>query len=86
MKMGEKGSMDIESVSTGALSLDIALGIGGLPRGPRHRDLRPGVLGQVHPRHARRGQRAARGRRLRLHRRRARGRPEHARQAGRDTD
>jgi recombination protein RecA len=33
MKMGEKGSMDIESVSTGALSLDIALGIGGLPRG-----------------------------------------------------
>jgi recombination protein RecA len=33
MKMGEKGSMDIESVSTGALSLDLALGIGGLPRG-----------------------------------------------------
>jgi recombination protein RecA len=33
MKMGEKGSMDIEAVSTGALSLDLALGIGGLPRG-----------------------------------------------------
>ncbi len=33
MKMGEKGSMAIESISTGALSLDIALGIGGLPRG-----------------------------------------------------
>ncbi|CAB4828992.1 MAG: recombinase RecA [Actinobacteria bacterium] len=33
MKMGEKTSMDVESISTGALSLDIALGIGGLPRG-----------------------------------------------------
>jgi recombination protein RecA len=33
MKMSEKGSMDIESVSTGALALDLALGIGGLPRG-----------------------------------------------------
>ena len=33
MKMGEKSSMDVESVPTGALSLDIALGIGGLPRG-----------------------------------------------------
>ena len=33
MKMSEKGSMAVESVSTGALALDIALGIGGLPRG-----------------------------------------------------
>jgi len=33
MKMGEKTSMDVESIPTGALSLDIALGIGGLPRG-----------------------------------------------------
>jgi recombination protein RecA len=33
MKMGEKTTMNIESVSTGALSLDLALGIGGLPRG-----------------------------------------------------
>jgi recombination protein RecA len=33
MKMGEKGAMAIEAVSTGALSLDLALGIGGLPRG-----------------------------------------------------
>jgi recombination protein RecA len=31
--MGEKGTMAIEAVSTGALSLDLALGIGGLPRG-----------------------------------------------------
>ncbi len=33
MKMSDKGSMAVESVATGALSLDIALGIGGLPRG-----------------------------------------------------
>src|SRR5688572_14013914 len=33
MKMGEKGTMAIEAIPTGALSLDLALGIGGLPRG-----------------------------------------------------
>ena len=33
MRMGEKGSMAIESISTGAIPLDIALGVGGLPRG-----------------------------------------------------
>ncbi|MEM7508704.1 MAG: recombinase RecA [Pseudomonadota bacterium] len=33
MKLGQKPSMDIEAVSTGSLSLDIALGIGGLPKG-----------------------------------------------------
>jgi len=33
MKMGEKSTMGIESIPTGALALDLALGIGGLPRG-----------------------------------------------------
>jgi recombination protein RecA len=33
MRMGEKTTMAIESISTGALSLDLALGVGGLPRG-----------------------------------------------------
>ncbi len=33
MKMGERTNLDIEVVSTGALSLDLALGVGGLPRG-----------------------------------------------------
>jgi recombination protein RecA len=33
MKLGERGHVGIEAISTGALSLDIALGIGGLPRG-----------------------------------------------------
>jgi recombination protein RecA len=33
MRMGEGTHMQIEAISTGALSLDLALGIGGLPRG-----------------------------------------------------
>ncbi len=33
MRMGENLHMQIEAIPTGALSLDIALGIGGLPRG-----------------------------------------------------
>jgi recombination protein RecA len=33
MRMGDKTSLAIESISTGALALDLALGIGGLPRG-----------------------------------------------------
>ncbi|MEZ5952839.1 MAG: recombinase RecA [Hyphomonas sp.] len=33
MRLGDKRAMDIEAVSTGSLGLDIALGIGGLPKG-----------------------------------------------------
>jgi len=33
MKMGERTNLDIEVVPTGALALDLALGVGGLPRG-----------------------------------------------------
>lgn len=33
MRLGDNQAMDIESVSTGSLSIDIALGIGGLPCG-----------------------------------------------------
>ncbi|HBJ91387.1 recombinase RecA [Ponticaulis sp.] len=33
MRLGDNQSMDIEAVSTGSLGLDIALGIGGLPKG-----------------------------------------------------
>lgn len=33
MKMSERSTMEIEAISTGALALDVALGIGGLPRG-----------------------------------------------------
>ena len=33
MKLGEFNAMNVEAIPTGALSLDIALGIGGVPRG-----------------------------------------------------
>ena len=33
MKLGEKVKVDVPAISTGALSLDLALGVGGLPRG-----------------------------------------------------
>ncbi|MEQ1499300.1 MAG: recombinase RecA [Novosphingobium sp.] len=33
MKLGSKQTMEVEAISTGSIGLDIALGIGGLPRG-----------------------------------------------------
>jgi len=33
MKLGQKAAMNIEAISTGSLNLDLALGIGGLPKG-----------------------------------------------------
>ena len=33
MKLGENAAMNVTAVSTGSLTLDMALGIGGLPRG-----------------------------------------------------
>ena len=33
MRLGQNQTMNVDAISTGSLSLDIALGIGGLPRG-----------------------------------------------------
>ncbi|HCV49795.1 MAG TPA: DNA recombination/repair protein RecA, partial [Saprospirales bacterium] len=33
MKLGDKQAVNVETISTGSLGLDIALGIGGLPKG-----------------------------------------------------
>ena len=33
MKLGDAQAMDVESISTGALPLDVALGVGGVPKG-----------------------------------------------------
>ncbi len=33
MKLGQKDALDIKSISTGSIGLDIALGVGGLPKG-----------------------------------------------------
>ena len=32
MKLGEAAAMNVEVISTGCLSLDMALGVGGIPR------------------------------------------------------
>ena len=76
MRMGDPGAqVKVNAIPTGALSLDLALGIGGVPAWPHRRGLRARVLGQDDadlPRH-RRGAEARR--RLRVHRRRARDGP-----------
>ena len=33
MRLGQQEKLDIEAISTGSLGLDVALGIGGLPKG-----------------------------------------------------
>lgn len=33
MRFGEKGALQVESIPTGSISLDLALGVGGFPRG-----------------------------------------------------
>ena len=45
MKMGDEAfKVKVEAIPTGAMSLDLALGVGGPAPGPHRRDLRPGVL------------------------------------------
>ncbi len=44
MRLGEDRSMDVETISTGSLSLDIALGAGGGADGPYRRNLRTGIF------------------------------------------
>ena len=33
MRMGDAGAIQVDSISTGSLGLDVALGVGGLPKG-----------------------------------------------------
>ena len=33
MKLGDRGNVDIDTISTGSLAIDYCLGVGGLPRG-----------------------------------------------------
>ena len=36
MKLGDNASMQVDAISTGSLGLDLALGVGGVPRGRHH--------------------------------------------------
>ena len=76
LKDGESLHDEIAVVPTGSIGLDIALGIGGYPARPHHRDLRPGVERQDHAHPPRHRQRPEGGRRRRVHRRRARARSD----------
>ena len=40
MRLGEETRVPVEVIPTGSIALDVALGIGGLPRGRVHQDLR----------------------------------------------
>lgn len=40
MRLGQREVMQVESISTGSIGLDIALGIGGCAKGPDHGSLR----------------------------------------------
>ena len=33
MRLGDNVSMEVDTISTGSIALDIALGVGGLPKG-----------------------------------------------------
>ena len=39
VKLGSNKTLDIESIPTGSLALDIALGIGGVPKGKNNRNI-----------------------------------------------
>src|SRR5437763_15370049 len=47
MRLGSRETIEIETISTGSLGLDIALGIGGLPRGRRVAVYGPGSSGKT---------------------------------------
>ena len=75
MRLGGKDAIaPIPAISTGSISLDWALGVGGLPARPRHRDLRAGIVGQDDARAADDRAGAEARRRRGVHRRRTRAR------------
>jgi recombination protein RecA len=86
MRLGKNDkSMDIETISSGSLGIDIALGVGGLPRGRVVEIYGPESSGKTTlALHA--VAEARSGRHLRLHRRRARARSDLCAQARRQVD
>ena len=71
MRLGESQAMDIPVISSGSLALDIALGVGGLPRGRIIEIYGPEASGKNHPGPARRCLGTEERRRGRFYRRRA---------------
>ncbi len=44
MRLGDQPHVKVDVIPTGSLSIDAAIGIGGVPRGRVDRDLRAGIL------------------------------------------
>ncbi len=82
---GDNKLAEIEAISTGSLGLDIALGIGGLPRGGSSKSTAPNP--RARPRSRSMSWPRRKGRRcLRLRRRRTRARPQYAKKLGVNLD
>ena len=75
MKLGERGDVGVEAIPTGALALDLALGIGGLPRGRIVEIFGPESSGKSTLAMHVVAEAQRNGGRVRLHRRRARDGP-----------
>ena len=71
MKLGSAERQSVASIPTGSIALDLALGVGGIPRGRITEIFGPGVVGQDHGLPARHRRGPGTRRRGRLHRRRA---------------
>ena len=63
MRLGDaRAQVKIEVIPTGALAMDLALGVGGIPARTRRGDFRAGIVRQNHA-HAPRHRQRAKGRR-----------------------
>ena len=82
MRLGDEVRVPLEVIPTGSIALDLALGIGGLPRGRVVEIYGPESSGKTTVALHAIANAQAGGRHLRLHRRRARARPGLCRQAG----
>ena len=76
MRLGDKASVPVETIPTGALSLDLALGVGGVPRGRIVEIFGPESSGKTTLVYHIIAEAQAPRRGLRLRRRRARDRPD----------
>ncbi len=55
MKLGSAEKQAVDSIPTGSIALDLAIGVGGVPRGRITEVFGPGVVGQDHALPARPG-------------------------------
>ena len=83
MRMGARSDEQIDVISSGSLGLDLALGIGGFPRGRIVEIYGPESSGKTTLALHAIAEAQKRGRNMRLHRRGTRTRPDLCAQAGR---